>query len=106
MDVISVRFNSRLYNYKPTTIDSSVQNLNPCGGAVEHLHRDPASCRRRRKGKSKIGDNKIWSRVPRDAEPRKTALARASSIYKIETRPLVRGDAPQKQDRNSQTVNK
>jgi hypothetical protein len=28
--------------------------LNPCGGGVEYLHRDPVSRRRRRKGKSQI----------------------------------------------------
>jgi hypothetical protein len=28
--------------------------LNPCGGGVEYLHRDPASRRRRQKGKSQI----------------------------------------------------
>jgi hypothetical protein len=28
--------------------------VNPCGGGVEYLHRDPASRRRRRKGKSQI----------------------------------------------------
>jgi hypothetical protein len=33
--------------------------------------------------------------VPRDSDPRKTALARASSIYKRHTRPLVREGAPQ-----------
>jgi hypothetical protein len=49
-------------------------------------------------------DNKIWSRVPRDAHLRQTALARTSSIYKRPTRPLVREGAPQKQDRNCQTV--
>jgi hypothetical protein len=64
------------------------------------LHRDPASRRRRRKGKSQIWDSKMWSWVPRDSNPRKIALARASSIYKRQTRPLVREDAPQKQDRN------
>jgi hypothetical protein len=26
----------------------------PCGGGIEYLHRDPASRRRRRKGKSQI----------------------------------------------------
>jgi hypothetical protein len=41
---------------------------------------------------------------PRDSYPRNTALARASSIYKKETRPLVREDALQKQDRICQTV--
>jgi hypothetical protein len=57
-----------------------------CGGGVEYLHRDPASCRRRRKGKSQ---------VPRDSDPRKTTLARASSTYKRQTRPCVR-EAPHK----------
>jgi hypothetical protein len=36
--------------------------------------------------------------------PRKTKLARASSIYKRQTRPLVREGATQKQDRNCQTI--
>jgi hypothetical protein len=30
------------------------KEFNPCGGGVEYLHRDPASRRRRRKGKSQI----------------------------------------------------
>jgi hypothetical protein len=33
-----------------------------------------------------------------------TVLARASSIYKRQTHPLVREGAPQKQDRNCQTA--
>jgi hypothetical protein len=74
------------------------------GGGVEYLHRDPASRRRRRKGKSQIWDSKIWSRVPRDFDSRKTALARASSIYKRQPRPLVKEGVPQKQDRNCQTA--
>jgi hypothetical protein len=45
---------------------------NPCGGGVEYLNRDPASRRRRRKGKSQIWDSKIWSRVQRDSDPRDT----------------------------------
>jgi hypothetical protein len=69
---------------------------NPCGGGVEYLHRDPASHRRPRKGKSKICDSKIWSRVPRDSDLRRTALVRASSMYKWQTRSLVREGAPQK----------
>jgi hypothetical protein len=77
-------------------------SLNPCGGGIEYFHRDPASSRRRRKGKSQIWDSKIWSRLPRDSDPRKTALARASSIYKRQTRRIVREGAPQKQDRNCQ----
>jgi hypothetical protein len=45
--------------------------------------------------------------VPRDSDPRKTALARAISIYvKRQTRPLVREGAPHKQDRNCQRVKK
>jgi hypothetical protein len=76
----------------------------PCGGGVEYFHRDPANRRRRRKAKSQTWDSKIWSRDPRDLDPTKTALARASSIYKWQTRPLVREGAPQKQDRNCQRV--
>jgi hypothetical protein len=78
----------------------------PCGGGVEYLHRDPASRRRRRKGKSQIWDSKIWSQVPRDLDPRMISLARASSTYKRQTRPLIREGAPQEQDRNSHTSNK
>jgi hypothetical protein len=63
---------------------------------TRYLHRDPASRRRRRKGKSQIWDSKVWSRVPSDSDPRTTALARASSIYKRETHPLVREGAQQK----------
>jgi hypothetical protein len=33
---------------------NAVTELDPCGGGVEYLHRDPASRRRRRKGKSQI----------------------------------------------------
>jgi hypothetical protein len=58
----------------------------------------------RGKGKSQIWDSKIWSRIPRGLDPRKTALARASGIYEREIRPLVREKAPQKQGRNCQTV--
>jgi hypothetical protein len=35
-------------------------------------------------------ESKIWSRVPRDLNPRKTTLARASSIYIRQIRPLVK----------------
>jgi hypothetical protein len=92
----------RLYNENNTS--SSVQKFHPCGGGVEYLHRDPTRHRRRRKGKFQIWDSNIWSRVPRDSDPRKTTLARASSIYKRQTRPLVREGAPEKQDRNCQRV--
>jgi hypothetical protein len=76
----------------------------PCGGGVEYLHRDPASRRRRQKGKSHIWDSIIWSQAPRDSsDPRMTALASVSSIYKRQTCPLVREGAPPKQDHNCQT---
>jgi hypothetical protein len=79
-------------------------SYHPCGGGVEYLHRDPASHRRRRKGKSQNWDSKIWSRDPRDSDLRKTVLARTSSIYKRQTRPLVREGTPRKQDRNCQAI--
>jgi hypothetical protein len=66
--------------------------------------RDPASRRKRWKGKSQHWDSKIRSRVPRDSDPRKTALSRTSSIYNRQIRPLVRESAPQKEDRKFQTV--
>jgi hypothetical protein len=50
------------------------------------------------------GDSKIWSRVPWDSNPRITALARASSNSKQQTRPLVRESAPHQQTRNCLTV--
>jgi hypothetical protein len=76
----------------------------PCGGGVEYLHRDPASRRRRRKGKSQIWDSKIRSQVPRDSGPRMTALARPAAYTK--DRPVLSSErAPhKKQDRNCQTV--
>jgi hypothetical protein len=76
----------------------------PCGGRIEYLHRSPASRRRRRKGKSRIWDSKIWSRVPWDSDPRMTALARTSSNCKRQTHSLVRESAPHQQTRNCLTV--
>jgi hypothetical protein len=49
-----------------------------------------------------FGSSRSYKRVPRDSDPRKTALARASNIYKRQTRPLVREGTPQKQDRSFQ----
>jgi hypothetical protein len=46
----------------------------------------------------------MWSRVPRDSDPRKAALTKASIIYKRQTRPLVREGAPQEQYLNCQRV--
>jgi hypothetical protein len=85
-------------------VQGSQKEENPCGGGIEYLHCDPASHRRRRNGKSQILDSKIWSRVPRNSDLRKTALARASIIYERQTCRLVREGAPQKQERNCQTV--
>jgi hypothetical protein len=83
---------------------SNYYEIFPCGGGVEYLHRDPASRRRRRKGKSRIWESKIWSRAQRNSDPRMTALARASSNSKRQTRPLVRQNAPHQQTRNCQTI--
>jgi hypothetical protein len=78
--------------------------LDLCGEGLEYLLHDPASHRRRRKGKSQMWDSKIWLWVPRDWDPRKIALARVRSICKRQTHPLMREDAPQKQDRSCQRV--
>jgi hypothetical protein len=76
----------------------------PCGSGVEYLHLNPTSRTRRRKGKSRIWDRKIWSRVPRDRDPRMTALARPSRNCKRQTRSLVRESAPNQRTRNCLTV--
>jgi hypothetical protein len=52
-------------NYKRSWFLHSGAAWTLCGGGVEYFHRLPASCRRRRKGKSRIWESKIWSRVPR-----------------------------------------
>jgi hypothetical protein len=95
------------FPWRPETRYAAVQTRTeavPCGGGVEYLHRSPTSRRRRRKGKSRIWDSKIWSRVPRDSDPRMTALARASRKCKGQTSPLVRESAPNQQTRNCPTV--
>jgi hypothetical protein len=76
----------------------------PCEGGVEYLHRKPMSRRRRRKGKSRIWDNKIWSRVSRDSDPKMTALARVRSSCKRQNRPLVTEDAAHQETRTCMTV--
>jgi hypothetical protein len=45
-------------------------------------------------------DSKIWSRVPWDLDPRKTALAKPRSNCKLLTQPLVREGTLHKQTRN------
>jgi hypothetical protein len=47
---------------------------------------------------------KYGREFPRDSDPRKTVLARASYMCKIQTRPLVRECAPKKQEHNCQTT--
>jgi hypothetical protein len=42
-----------------STLNLTYQMRYPCGGGFEYLHRDPASRRRRRKGKSQIWGSKI-----------------------------------------------
>jgi hypothetical protein len=49
-------------------------------------------------------DSKKWSRVSRDSDARMTALVMASSIYKRQTRLLVRENAPHQQTRNYLTA--
>jgi hypothetical protein len=86
--------------------DFDFKQRNPCGGGVEYLHRGPASRRGRRKGKSRIWDSNIWSRVLRDSDQRMTALARSSSNFKRQTCPLVRVSTPHQQTRKCLTVTK
>jgi hypothetical protein len=73
---------------------TSTVKIIPCGGGIEYHHGDPASRRRRRKGKSQIWDSKIWLRVQRDSDPRINTLANINSSCKRQTRPLVREDSP------------
>jgi hypothetical protein len=96
-----------LYSVRPEVIKEGHLHRSPaipCGGGVEYLHRNSASRRRRRKGKSQIWDSKVWSRVPRGSDRRMTALARSSSSSKRQTRPLVRESAARQQTRNCLTV--
>jgi hypothetical protein len=91
-EMFSIRSVPRLYNES-----LFVARYIPCGGWVEFLHRSSASRRRRRKGKSRIWDSKIWSRVPRDSDPKMTALASTSSNCIRQTRSLVRESAKYQQ---------
>jgi hypothetical protein len=45
-------------------------------------------------------ENKIWSWVLRDSDPRERALARPSNNWKLQTLPLVRGGTPHQQTSN------
>jgi hypothetical protein len=53
-----------------------------------------------KKGCIKSETVKYGREFPRDSDPRKTSLARASSICKRQTRPLVREGAPRNADHN------
>jgi hypothetical protein len=102
---IGIMYNCMWWSTPPEgTLGSLVGLLNPCGGGVEYLHRDPASHKRRRKGKSENWDSEIWPRVLRDSDPKMIAKARASSNCKGQTRPLVREGARNQQTRNCQTI--
>jgi hypothetical protein len=53
-----------------------------------------------RLGESKKIETKLCSWVPWDSDPRKTALAMASNIWKLRTRPLVRKGVLHQHNRN------
>jgi hypothetical protein len=93
-----------LYSKIDWPADRRSFSIPPRGGGVEYLHRDPASRRRRRKGKSRIWDSKMWPRVLWDSDQKMTALARTSRNCKRQTRSLVREGAPNQQTRNCQTI--
>jgi hypothetical protein len=80
------------------------EEFNQCRGGIEYLHHSPASRSMRQKRKSWIWDSQIWSRVPRDSDPRMTSLARTSRNCQRQTRPLVRESAPHQQTCNCLTV--
>jgi hypothetical protein len=89
--LLSVGFMQKLYVYwerKPR------YTRLPRGGEVEYVQRNPGSRRRRQNGKFRIWDSKIWSRVPRDSDPRMNALSRTSNNWERQTRPVVRESAP------------
>jgi hypothetical protein len=77
----------RLTDWPTVSRNSTLTWLYPCLGGFECLHRDRGRRRRQREGKHQVWGSKIWSR--------KTRLARASSIYKRHTRPLIREGAPE-----------
>jgi hypothetical protein len=110
---------TRLYNNRESDIFCAAQSVPrlykedrhlplkrvlPCGGGIEYLHRNPTCRKRRRKGKSRIWDSKIWSRVPWEKDLKMTALSRTRSNCKRQTRPLDRKNAPYQQTRNCLTV--
>jgi hypothetical protein len=83
---------------------SALQGAVPVCGRVENLHCEPASRRRRRKVKSQIWESKLGPRFLRDSDPKLTALAKASSNSKRQTRPLVREGTPNQQTHKCQTI--
>jgi hypothetical protein len=59
-----------------------------------------------RLGDVKDWDNKMWSWVPQDSDPRESVLTRPKSNSKLQIRPLIREGAPHKETCNFQTENK
>jgi hypothetical protein len=80
------------------------RSYSPCGGGLKYLHHDPASRRRRWKGKSQIWGTKIRLLVPRDSDPRKTTWRGPAAYTKDRPPLLVTEGTLQKQDRNCQRV--
>jgi hypothetical protein len=77
---------------------------NPCGGGIEYLHRDPATRKRRRNGKSQIWDSKIRSASIKGLGPEKDCVGKIQQhIQKTDPSSRQRG-RPRKQDRNCQIV--
>jgi hypothetical protein len=74
------------------TMDEEVFSVGDAPKLYNEDLRQPASRKRRQKGKSLIWDSKIWSRVPRDSDPKMTRLAKASTNCKWQTHPVVRKD--------------
>jgi hypothetical protein len=55
-------------------------------------------------GESEISDNKIWSWVLQESDPRMSVLERPSNSYKLQTHPLIREGAPYQEPVSSPTV--
>jgi hypothetical protein len=68
-----------------------------CMEAGPNSSTSPASCRRWRKGKSRIWDSKIWLQIAWESDSRMAVLARARNSCKRQTRPVVGGSLPHQQ---------
>jgi hypothetical protein len=78
----------------------SYESVLPCGGGVEYFHRDPASRRRRRKGKSRVWDSKIWFESQGTPTEKECAGKGQQHIQKTDPPARQRGRPIKKQDRN------